>query len=59
MGNSLMSEHRQHCVTTWVTVLVRSSHGGDLMAWKEMKIVEQRVEFVRAVERDEKSFVTS
>ena len=26
------------------------------MAWKEMKIVEQRVEFVRAVERDEKSF---
>lgn len=26
------------------------------MPWKEMKIVEQRVEFVRAVERDLKSF---
>lgn len=26
------------------------------MPWKEMKIVEQRVEFIRAVERDEKCF---
>jgi len=30
--------------------------GDDLMAWKEMKIVEQRVDFVRAAKRDEKSF---
>ena len=28
------------------------------MPWKEMKIVEQRVEFIRAVERDEHSFST-
>lgn len=56
MGNSLVSRHGQHGVTTWATFLLERMCMGCLMLWKEMKIVEQRVEFVRAVEHDEKCF---